>query len=264
MLTELETTLIHAPEHALEHSPESTDVYAPSLAAEQTLSLPDEAPSSALTHEASAPAIPPEPAGGHLSRAGAAAVAGRAKVLGRHSRMLLRDPHIETFALLCPTARWRDTLGILAAIGAIGGILYNIERPMVGGVVSALIEGGLGGAAAGLALGLTGAALLSGLAVLFGGSGSPRILAYLLALSCGPLLPLGLITGAIPWVGGIAGAALSLYGFALAVLATSASYRLSYARSAVAVLAGMLLFAAMLLLVLAAFVVVTLKVALTG
>jgi hypothetical protein len=190
---------------------------------------------------------------------GIAAIAVRAGLLSRRSRLLLCDPHADIFALVGATARWRDTAGVLLAMGALSGILYNVQRPFSGGLASELIGGALGGAAAMLVLSLAVAMLLGGLAITLGGHGSLRDYIYLLALTCGPLLPLSMSARAVPIVGTVIGSAGALYGFMLAVLATSTVYRLNYLRAAATVLAGLLVFTIALLLVLLIMLVITLR-----
>ncbi len=204
----------------------------------------------------------PRPLAGVASSVGS--MATHAGVLLRRSRMLLLDPHGDTFALLGATARWRDSVGVLATAGALSGLLYSLQRPITGTRATTLVLSALGGGLAMLVFGLAGAALLGWLAAMLGGQGSMRTSSYLLALACGPLLVLGIAARPLPAVGTLAGTAVSLYGFVLAVLAARTAYRLSYVRALFVVFAGMLIFTAVLLIALAAFLFLALKAAFAG
>jgi hypothetical protein len=181
----------------------------------------------------SAPSVPLRPA---FPRADMGQRRRRARALAWRCLLVQRFPQVETFELLRPTARWRETLGLLSVTGAVTGLLYKLHGPLGLGVPRVLLEGALLGVPVLLALFFLMAGVLAGCMRLLGGWGSFREYAELLALGGMPLVALAAAGNLVPVVGGILNAALALYGALLAALAAAAVYRLSLWRAVLGVL----------------------------
>jgi hypothetical protein len=183
----------------------------------------------------------------------------RGQLLMLRSQRVLIAPSVQMFDLVRPSDSWADTIGAATSCGAVVGMLYAVRRPWVHGPLAALAVGALGGLSASIVLVVTAACVVAGPARLLGGRGSVRAQAYLLALASGPLAVCATLASFVPVVSGAVSVVVSLYGFALAVMATSSAFRLPRGRAFAAVLLGVFLVTLALLVALAALVLVVLK-----
>jgi hypothetical protein len=183
----------------------------------------------------------------------------RAGVVAWRCLLVLRAPQAETFDLLRPAARWRETLGLLAAMGAATGMLYQLHRPLVLGLPRALLEGALVGTRVRMGVFCVVAGGLAGLMRLLGGRGAFREFCGLVALGGAPLVALATAGSLVPVVGGAINAALALYAVLLAALAAASAYRLPLWRAVLGVLLGLGVLAVASLAAAAGVVLVVLK-----
>jgi hypothetical protein len=170
-------------------------------------------------------------------------------------------PGAQSFANELPTANWSDIwialigLGVVTALaGLINGLIFRAaasaaNNPFLSGLPpdqqrvfgDLLRNTGSGFASLGNIIWVPiaffiGMGILFVSAKIFGGTGSFLEQAYAFMLYTVPIQGLSAILGIIPFLGGLASFALSIYGIVLAVFAMMASQRLPGGRAVFAVL----------------------------
>lgn len=203
-------------------------------------------------------AMPPGPTKRFLARA-KTRVERELRFLLAHSRAVHTSPSVATFDAQLGVAGWPATLLGIAVVGAVAGVLYNLQHPMVDGVVGAIAEGLVLGPFVWAAIFFCGGAVFQGIARLFGGAGSFMSYSFLLLLAWGPLAIISAVANLLPILGGIVAVVAAFYGFALTLMATTSAHRLSLGRSVAVVLAGLIVIAILLFVAFLVVVVVSLK-----
>lgn len=170
-------------------------------------------------------------------------------------------PGAQSFANELPTANWRDIwiallgLGVVTALaGLISSLIFRAatgvaNNPFLSGLPpdqqrvfgDFLRNTGSGFASLGYIIWIPiaffiGMGILFVSAKIFGGRGSFLEQAYAFMLYTVPIQGAAAILGIIPFLGGLAGFALSIYGIVLSVFAMMASQRLPGGRAVAAVL----------------------------
>jgi hypothetical protein len=170
-------------------------------------------------------------------------------------------PGAQSFGNELPTANWSDIwialigLGVVSALaGLINGLIFRAassaaNNPFLSGLPpdqqrvfgDLLRNTGSGFASLGNIIWVPiaffiGMGILFVSAKIFGGTGSFLEQAYTFMLYTVPIQGLAAILGIIPFLGGLASFALSIYGIVLAVFAMMASQRLPGGRAVAAVL----------------------------
>lgn len=156
--------------------------------------------------------------------------------LATQCRLVLSAPSVDSFDLVRIDARWRSTLTLLLASGALAGAVYNLGRPGFGGFLPALVWGVLGGLLWAVLGFVAGGALLGFFVRRLGGKVNARVLAYNLAVSLCPVLAGAVMLGRVPFVGPVLSGLLLGYALLLAVLAVISSERMEVGRALGAVL----------------------------